>query len=45
MKKQVNENLQDITIWNNEDSNAFSIKLLDILVLYFLQMCRSCKNL
>jgi hypothetical protein len=35
MKKTLNENLQDITIWNSEDSNAISIKVLNILVLDF----------
>ncbi len=44
MEKTLNENLQDITIWNSEDSDAILIKLLDIWVLYFLQMYRSWKK-
>jgi len=42
--KTLNENLQDIAIWNSEDSNAILIKLLNILVLDFFQMYRSWKK-
>jgi len=31
-----------LNVWNNEDSNAFSVKLLDILFFY---MCTFWKNI